>query len=257
MQSPFSHNDRGHFWVWAMAFVPFSIAIHFAGLVLLPPRFSSSLAQNRPVEVEIVHVVPPPKAEPEPPPEEPEPPKPPPPRPPPKVPVKPPPNQKPPPPNEKAEQPPDKPVPIVAGVSLSSTTESGTFSAPVGNTSYGAMQGPAAKPEDVKPYSSGKAGGTAAYALPGEVDTEPAVLSEFKPPYPEAARKAGIEGTVRLRLWLDAQGKVQQVRVQRKAGYGLDEAAAEAIVRFKFRPAKKKGKPVPINFTFDFHFYLD
>jgi protein TonB len=113
------------------------------------------------------------------------------------------------------------------------------------------MQGPATKPEDVKPYRADS------YALPGEVDQEPAVLFEFKPSYPEAARKAGIEGSVRLRLWLDAQGKVQRVSVVRKAGYGLDEAAQEAIMRFKFRPARKGGAPVPISFTFDFHFYLD
>ena len=247
--------------MWAVVLLPLSVGIHFAGLVLLPERLSSGLPLNHPVEMEIVEVAPPPPEpppkEPPPAPPEPEPPpplRPPPPRPPP---VKPPPAKAPPPPHEEAAQQPDKPVPIVAGVTLSSTTEAGSFSAPVGNTSYGAMQGPATKPEDVKAYRSAGVGRADSYALPGEVDAEPAVLSEFKPPYPETARKAGIEGTVRLRLWLDAQGKVQQVRVLRKAGYGLDEAAQEAIVRFKFRPARKGGKPVPMSFTFDFHFYLD
>jgi protein TonB len=253
MQSPFSENAKGHLWAVAFFFsaVPLSVGIHIAGLLLLPPRLPPNLAQNQPVEMEILRPPPPPEElEPEP---EPEPPTPPPPKPPPvrPPPAKPPPSQAPPPPHEEAAQKPDKPVPIVAGVSLSSTTEAGTFSAPVGNTGYGSMKGPATNPEEVKPYRA------EAYALPSEVDEEPKVLSEFKPPYPEEARKAGMEGSVRLRLWIDAQGKVQQVRVLRKAGYGLDEAAQEAIKRFQFKPAKKGGKHVPISFTFDFHFYLD
>jgi len=256
MHSPFSDNHKGYF--WAVAWLPLSVVIHLAGLVLLPGRLPPNPTQNHPVEMEILRAPPPPPEEPENKPPEPEPeptpPKPPPPKPPPLKPPpvanKPPPSA-PPPPNEEAAQKPDKPVPIIAGVSLSSTTEAGTFSAPVGNTSYGSMKGPATKPEEVKPYKADS------YALPGEVDEEPSVLSEFKPPYPEAARKAGIEGSVRLRLWIDEMGKVQQVRVLRKAGYGLDEAAQEAIARFKFKPAKKGGKPTPISITFDFHFFLD
>ncbi|MCL2625709.1 MAG: TonB family protein [Cystobacterineae bacterium] len=113
------------------------------------------------------------------------------------------------------------------------------------------MQGPASNPTEVKPYRA------ETYALPSEVDEQPSVLSEFKLPYPEEARKAGIEGTVRLRLWLDAQGKVNRVKVLRSVGYGLDEAAQNAIVQFKFKPAKKGGKPSPINIIYDFHFFLD
>ncbi|MCL2178793.1 MAG: TonB family protein, partial [Cystobacterineae bacterium] len=162
-----------------------------------------------------------------------------------------PPPQAPPPPHQETTPKTEKTTPIVAGVSLSSTTESGTFSAPVGNTSYGSMRGPATNPEEVKPYRADT------YALPSEVDEEPSVLSEFKLPYPEEARKAGVEGTVRLRLWVDAQGKVNRVKVLRGVGYGLDEAAQKAIAQFKFKPAKKGGKPVPINISFDFHFFLD
>jgi len=256
MRSPFTDSDGGHLRVWALLAVPLSVGIHLAGLVLLPERPLPKPLQNRPVEMEIVHIAPPPPPEVEPEVEPPPPPPPPTPAPPKPVPPRPPPPKPapPPPPHEEAAQLPDKPVPIVAGVTLSSTTEAGSFSAPVGNTSHGAMQGPATRPEDVKPYAAAKAD---SYALPGEVDVEASVLFEFKPPYPEAARRAGIEGTVRLRLWLDAEGKVQRVRVVRQAGYGLDEAAQEAIMRFKFRPARKGGKPVPINFTFDFHFYLD
>jgi TonB family protein len=57
-------------------------------------------------------------------------------------------------------------------------------------------------------------------------------------PYPAEAERLGIEGKVLLRLGIDRQGNVRWARVIKSAGYGLDEAAKQALSRSKFKPAR-------------------
>lgn len=73
--------------------------------------------------------------------------------------------------------------------------------------------------------------------------------------YPEIAREAGIEGQVIIQAYVDDVGRVQEINVLRSIpNTGLDEAAAAAVRKTRFNPAKKGGKPVgvwisiPINF---------
>jgi protein TonB len=48
--------------------------------------------------------------------------------------------------------------------------------------------------------------------------------------YPLAARRQGLGGTVELDVWLEASGRVRDVRVVRSSSHRLlDEAAVEAI----------------------------
>ena len=48
----------------------------------------------------------------------------------------------------------------------------------------------------------------------------------------------GIEGSVVLKVGINAKGEVVQVRVIGKAGHGFDEAARDALRQFKFSPAR-------------------
>jgi protein TonB len=65
--------------------------------------------------------------------------------------------------------------------------------------------------------------------------------------YPPEAERAGVEGKVRLRVALDASGRVTSTRVLRGLGHGLDQAAVEALTRrCRFTPAlAADGRPVP------------
>ena len=75
--------------------------------------------------------------------------------------------------------------------------------------------------------------------------------------YSEEARKAKYQGTVVLWLVVDANGRPQQIRVQRALGMGLDEKALEAVRKYKFKPAMKDGKtPVPVMITIEVNFRL-
>ncbi|WP_333874054.1 energy transducer TonB [Methylobacter sp.] len=80
--------------------------------------------------------------------------------------------------------------------------------------------------------------------------------SNPKPKYPGIATSRGWEGTVQLRVKVSAEGDSEEVTVQRSSGYEvLDEAAIEAVEKWKFIPAKRGETPVsssvivPINFV--------
>ncbi|SMC99890.1 energy transducer TonB [Sporomusa malonica] len=75
--------------------------------------------------------------------------------------------------------------------------------------------------------------------------TSPSYLSGSKPAYPQAARKAGWEGSVVVRLLIDTDGSVESVSVKVGSGYGiLDEAAVQTVKKWRFSPAKKGSVPI-------------
>jgi protein TonB len=47
-----------------------------------------------------------------------------------------------------------------------------------------------------------------------------------------------------LRLFIDEHGRLLNVEIVEKAGYGFDEAAIEAVKASSFQPARLNGKPV-------------
>ena len=66
-----------------------------------------------------------------------------------------------------------------------------------------------------------------------------------KPAYPDTARRDGREGQVLLRVLIDDQGKTKSVEINRSSGSdALDQAATEAIKRWRFHPARAGDKPV-------------
>ena len=63
--------------------------------------------------------------------------------------------------------------------------------------------------------------------------------------YPRWALEQGIEGCVVVRMLVDEKGRVVEAHVSRTSGYAsLDEAALEAVRRYRFLPALKDGLPV-------------
>jgi TonB family protein len=86
--------------------------------------------------------------------------------------------------------------------------------------------------------------------------TAPVLIERVEPIYPEAARSAGVGGTVALQLDVAADGHVAGVRITRAAGFGLDEAAAAAARTFKFKPATHDGRPIAATVLFDQRFVI-
>ena len=59
--------------------------------------------------------------------------------------------------------------------------------------------------------------------------------SRTDPVYPPASRRAGEQGTVRLKVLVDAKGKPSTIEVAQSSGFArLDQAAMEAVRRWRF-----------------------
>jgi TonB family protein len=85
----------------------------------------------------------------------------------------------------------------------------------------------------------------------------PAVLQwKAEPEYSEEARRAKLQGTVVLRIVVDARGQATGIEIARSLGLGLDERAVEAVKRWRFRPALQNGKAVPSNAIVEVNFRL-
>lgn len=70
---------------------------------------------------------------------------------------------------------------------------------------------------------------------------------QVRPAYPAAARRAGAEGTTVLRVHVRADGTIDDVQVSRSAGHAaLDEAAAAAVTRWRFEPARSGSEAVAV-----------
>jgi len=92
--------------------------------------------------------------------------------------------------------------------------------------------------------------------LVGKDVTTPIAIHHAPPPYSEDARRAKYEGTVVLRIVVDALGNVSNVRVTKRLGYGLDEKAVETVRTWKFKPATRNGVPVAVLMAVEINFRL-
>lgn len=85
-----------------------------------------------------------------------------------------------------------------------------------------------------------------------------AYLSNPPPPYPLAARRRGIEGTVLVRAEVSAGGECLRVELKKTSGAEiLDQAALRAVKGWRFVPAKRGSQAlvawveVPITFKLE------
>jgi periplasmic protein TonB len=85
-------------------------------------------------------------------------------------------------------------------------------------------------------------------------------LYELNPPpvYPALARRRNYQGTVKLDVLVDRQGRAAQIRVAQSSGYPiLDRSAIESVRRWRFEPARRSGRPiemwvqVPVRFALE------
>ena len=74
--------------------------------------------------------------------------------------------------------------------------------------------------------------------------------------YPEAARRAGVEGTVIVRATIAADGSVATAEVLQSVHPLLDAEALAAVRRARFEPAAKDGRPVAAEIGAPFLFGL-
>jgi protein TonB len=78
-----------------------------------------------------------------------------------------------------------------------------------------------------------------------------------RPAYPTDARRRAEQGTVRCRLHVRDDGTIEFVEVLVSSGSErLDGAAVDALARWRFEPARQRGRPVACLVDQDVHFAL-
>lgn len=81
--------------------------------------------------------------------------------------------------------------------------------------------------------------------------TNPTLLWRTEPVYPELARRADLEGDVALQAVVQSDGSVGEIRVLRcsRPGVGFEEAAIDAVSRWRYSPALQDGRAVDVLMT--------
>jgi TonB family protein len=101
----------------------------------------------------------------------------------------------------------------------------------------------------------GGAGGVVRAGGPDRIKP-PKLVREVQPVYPEAARKAGVQGLVIMEATTDTYGRVANIKVLRSIPL-LDQAAMDALKQWVYEPMVIDGKPHPVVFTVTMRFNLD
>lgn len=84
--------------------------------------------------------------------------------------------------------------------------------------------------------------GSGNYVAP---DYNVSYFSNPRPEYPAWSRRRREEGLVKLRVHVTAQGRADEVALHKSSGFErLDKAAADAVLRWRFRPAQRGGMSV-------------
>lgn len=109
-------------------------------------------------------------------------------------------------------------------------------------------QSPAAAPAAEEP----------APAAPAPADRAAEPAARVQPTYPAAALRSREEGTVLLRVEVDAQGNPTSVEVENSSrSRELDRAARDAVRQWSFSPAIENGQPVASTVTVPVDFRVE
>lgn len=97
-------------------------------------------------------------------------------------------------------------------------------------------------------------------AGPHDQDVTPPTVSKS---YPASITQQAIAASgkthignyiVIVNVVVNTKGVPTKLCLQKSSGYGLDAAAAAAVPQYRFNPAKKNGKPVPIRVPVEVRF---
>jgi protein TonB len=91
---------------------------------------------------------------------------------------------------------------------------------------------------------------------PGGAVSDPVPLLTPEAEFSDEARRQKFEGVCMIAVIIDSHGNPQNPRVIRPLGMGLDQKALDAVLRYRFKPAMKDGKPVPVMITVAVNFRL-
>ena len=163
-------------------------------------------------------------------------------------------------PDEPADIRGDTFIAAVGNVSQTSRMQTGATVAETGRPGSGTGAG---NPSDIaSPGGSGNGAATGAGSgTPIETrfgqTNAPSFIHRAMPVYPPLARRRGKEGRVVLTLLIDKTGKIEKIDVTEPAGFGLTEAAIDAVKKSTFAPAHVNGRKVASRAVLPIRFKLE
>ena len=88
--------------------------------------------------------------------------------------------------------------------------------------------------------------------------TDADYLNNPPPAYPRMSRRMGEQGTVLVRVFINAEGRADKAEIRTSSGYPrLDEAALETVQRWRYVPGKRAGVAEAMWFNVPIRFVLD
>lgn len=86
--------------------------------------------------------------------------------------------------------------------------------------------------------------------------TAPVPLVTPEAEFSDEARRVKHQGVCTVAVIVDANGIPRNAHILRSLGMGLDEKALEAVQLYRFKPAKKDGKAMPVEIVVEVNFRL-
>jgi len=134
------------------------------------------------------------------------------------------------------------------------------FAVAAPSTADGGLTLPVSKGGSTSPAGIGAGSGTRGSDTNGSISSfaQPQGGYQVLPRYPESARRQGVQGITELKIHILSDGSVAEVLVARSAGHQeLDQAALEAVKRWRFEPARRGDEPVAVWALVPIRFRLD
>lgn len=75
---------------------------------------------------------------------------------------------------------------------------------------------------------------------------EPKLVESFEPVYPTELRKQGISCLATVEFLIDTHGNVIQAKVLQATQKGFEQACIDCVMKWKFTPASKDGRPMMV-----------
>jgi TonB family protein len=173
--------------------------------------------------------------------------------------------------DEPPKEPEKKAPPRIVGLSFESTVGEGNGDGPafaVGNTRLGETDKIAVKKEDVPKERPAPVHGTEKPTTANQAATRIPVKGvtysdakyhggQIKPDYPPTLKAQGVESDVEVLVFIDATGKVTNVKLLHESPYPeFNEAAKKAALAQKWEPAMRNDEPMPSTKKYSYRFRI-
>lgn len=93
------------------------------------------------------------------------------------------------------------------------------------------------------------------YDVGGDVEA-PKLIHVVEPEFNPKSEEAFVSGTIKMQIVVTKDGSVKDPKILAGPNKRQDEAAIDAVMKWRFKPGLKKGEPVNVRATVEVNFHL-